>query len=170
MVCKGLNRGSRSANAGSRGEGRVVVAVCLMFFATATSLWVPLPPLCVHQERIPVLQLVRAIASIMQEFTQSGGVRPFGVSLLVAGFDEDGPQLYQVCVRHCRSQCPDRLTAVNAHTRQQAGLACATPPIPWAARVSWCALCLTSAVHARLCSLRSIPRGRTSVGVPLRWE
>ncbi len=43
-----------------------------------------------------MLQLVRAIASIMQEFTQSGGVRPFGVSLLVAGFDEDGPQLYQV--------------------------------------------------------------------------
>lgn len=25
------------------------------------------------------------------------GVRPFGVSLLVAGFDDKGPQLYQVC-------------------------------------------------------------------------
>ena len=24
------------------------------------------------------------------------GVRPYGVSLLVAGFDEQGPQLYQV--------------------------------------------------------------------------
>jgi 20S proteasome subunit alpha 2 len=32
----------------------------------------------------------------MQEFTQSGGVRPFGVSLLLAGYDDDGPQLYQV--------------------------------------------------------------------------
>ena len=33
----------------------------------------------------------------MQEYTQSGGVRPFGVSLLVAGLDEDNkPRLYQV--------------------------------------------------------------------------
>lgn len=32
----------------------------------------------------------------MQEFTQSGGVRPFGVSILFAGFDDDGPQLYQI--------------------------------------------------------------------------
>jgi 20S proteasome subunit alpha 2 len=46
---------------------------------------------------IPVNQLVRELAAIMQEFTQSGGVRPFGVSLLIAGFDEvAGPQLYQV--------------------------------------------------------------------------
>jgi len=33
----------------------------------------------------------------MQEYTQSGGVRPFGVSLLLAGLDADGtPRLYQV--------------------------------------------------------------------------
>ena len=43
-----------------------------------------------------VSQLVREVASTMQEFTQSGGVRPFGVSLFVAGFDDEGPQLYQV--------------------------------------------------------------------------
>ncbi|EGG14600.1 proteasome subunit alpha type 2 [Cavenderia fasciculata] len=49
-----------------------------------------------YREKIPVLQLVREMASIMQEYTQSGGVRPFGVSLLVAGFDDKGPQLYQV--------------------------------------------------------------------------
>ncbi|KAJ6294466.1 hypothetical protein OIU76_022524 [Salix suchowensis] len=47
-------------------------------------------------EPIPVTQLVRETAAVMQEFTQSGGVRPFGVSLLVAGFDDKGPQLYQV--------------------------------------------------------------------------
>jgi hypothetical protein len=27
------------------------------------------------------------------------GVRPFGVSLLIAGYDDNGPQLYQVCMR-----------------------------------------------------------------------
>eukprot|EP00667_Euglena_gracilis_P020369 EG_transcript_22055 len=49
-----------------------------------------------YQEAIPVGQLVRHVASVMQEFTQSGGVRPFGVSLLVAGYDNTGPHLYQV--------------------------------------------------------------------------
>ncbi|THG14236.1 hypothetical protein TEA_009219 [Camellia sinensis var. sinensis] len=49
-----------------------------------------------YKEPIPVTQLVRETAGVMQEFTQSGGVRPFGVSLLVAGFDDKGPQLYQV--------------------------------------------------------------------------
>mmetsp|Transcript_18341 Transcript_18341/g.24205 ORF Transcript_18341/g.24205 Transcript_18341/m.24205 type:complete len:238 (-) Transcript_18341:317-1030(-) len=50
----------------------------------------------VYREHQPVAQLVKETASVMQEYTQSGGVRPFGVSLLVAGYDDDGPQLYQV--------------------------------------------------------------------------
>merc|ERR1712196_361952 len=50
----------------------------------------------VYQEIIPVTMLVRELAAVMQEFTQQGGVRPFGVSLLLAGFDHNGPQLYQV--------------------------------------------------------------------------
>jgi 20S proteasome subunit alpha 2 len=49
-----------------------------------------------YKENITVLGLVRELAAIMQEYTQSGGVRPFGVSLLVAGVDDDGPQLFQV--------------------------------------------------------------------------
>ena len=46
----------------------------------------------------PVAQLVKRTANVMQEYTQRGGVRPFGISLLVGGFDEaDGsPHLYQV--------------------------------------------------------------------------
>ena len=40
---------------------------------------------------------MKATAAVMQEYTQSGGVRPFGVSLLVAGMDGDGvPRLFQV--------------------------------------------------------------------------
>ncbi|KAJ6235364.1 proteasome subunit alpha type-2 [Anaeramoeba flamelloides] len=49
-----------------------------------------------YNEIIPVNIISRKVAGIMQEFTQSGGVRPFGVSLLVAGYDHNGPQLFQV--------------------------------------------------------------------------
>merc|ERR1719190_163832 len=49
-----------------------------------------------YRELIPVSQLVREEAAVMQEFTQSGGVRPFGISLMMAGYDDNGPQLFQV--------------------------------------------------------------------------
>mmetsp|Transcript_29449 Transcript_29449/g.74683 ORF Transcript_29449/g.74683 Transcript_29449/m.74683 type:complete len:234 (-) Transcript_29449:183-884(-) len=49
-----------------------------------------------YREHQPVSQLVREQAAVMQEFTQSGGVRPFGISLMIAGYDDSGPQLFQV--------------------------------------------------------------------------
>lgn len=49
----------------------------------------------VYSERIPTAILVQRVAQIMQEYTQSGGVRPFGVSLLVAGWNDDKPYLFQ---------------------------------------------------------------------------
>jgi len=50
-----------------------------------------------YHEEIPIGQLVKEQAALMQEFTQSGGVRPFGVSLLLAGVEPGvGPLLYQV--------------------------------------------------------------------------
>ncbi|CAF0872316.1 unnamed protein product [Brachionus calyciflorus] len=50
-----------------------------------------------YDDSIPTVQLVRRVADVMQEYTQSGGVRPFGVSLLIAGWDvdENVPYLYQ---------------------------------------------------------------------------
>ncbi|RNA08748.1 Proteasome subunit alpha type-2 [Brachionus plicatilis] len=50
-----------------------------------------------YDDSIPTVQLVRRVADVMQEYTQSGGVRPFGVSLLIAGWDADEnvPYLYQ---------------------------------------------------------------------------
>lgn len=49
----------------------------------------------IYREPIPVSQLVQRVATLMQEYTQSGGVRPFGVSLLIAGWDIDRPYLFQ---------------------------------------------------------------------------
>ena len=43
--------------------------------------------------------MVQKLLSVMQESTQSGRIRPFGVSLLVGGYDESNEgkfQLYQV--------------------------------------------------------------------------
>ncbi|CAI4694558.1 BAF_collapsed_G0043760.mRNA.1.CDS.1 [Saccharomyces cerevisiae] len=51
----------------------------------------------IYGEYPPTKLLVSEVAKIMQEATQSGGVRPFGVSLLIAGHDEfNGFSLYQV--------------------------------------------------------------------------
>jgi 20S proteasome subunit alpha 4 len=39
--------------------------------------------------------MARYIARTQQSYTQRGGVRPFGVSSMIAGFDADkNPQLY----------------------------------------------------------------------------
>lgn len=47
-------------------------------------------------ENASVSYITKHIAGIQQKYTQSGGVRPFGISTLIVGFDEAGvPQLYQ---------------------------------------------------------------------------
>ncbi|KAG8825108.1 Proteasome subunit alpha type-2 [Serendipita sp. 400] len=51
----------------------------------------------VYGEYPPTRVLVQDLATVMQQATQSGGVRPYGVSLLVAGYDSNrGATLYQV--------------------------------------------------------------------------
>ncbi len=40
--------------------------------------------------------ITRYVAGVQQKYTQSGGVRPFGISTLIIGFDYDGkPNLYE---------------------------------------------------------------------------
>lgn len=51
----------------------------------------------IYNEYPPTKILVSDVAKIMQEATQNAGVRPYGVSLLVGGYDENnGFMLYQV--------------------------------------------------------------------------
>ena len=41
--------------------------------------------------------LCKQIAELFQEYTQSGGVRPFGIGMIVAGWDEqNGCQIFQL--------------------------------------------------------------------------
>ncbi|KAF2214786.1 hypothetical protein CERZMDRAFT_120396 [Cercospora zeae-maydis SCOH1-5] len=42
----------------------------------------------IYNEYPPTRILVQDVAGVMQEATQSGGVRPYGVSLLIAGWDD----------------------------------------------------------------------------------
>ena len=48
----------------------------------------------IYGERIPVEYLVKQVCDVMQVYTQHGGVRPFGVTLMIAGIDESGTKLY----------------------------------------------------------------------------
>eukprot|EP01113_Clastostelium_recurvatum_P015289 TRINITY_DN1848_c0_g1_i1.p1 TRINITY_DN1848_c0_g1~~TRINITY_DN1848_c0_g1_i1.p1 ORF type:complete len:257 (+),score=73.21 TRINITY_DN1848_c0_g1_i1:23-772(+) len=49
-----------------------------------------------YQEPIPVEQLVQQLCDVKQGYTQYGGLRPFGVGILYAGWDTQyGFQLYQ---------------------------------------------------------------------------
>jgi len=49
-----------------------------------------------YDEPLSVQGAVKEISDRMQLFTQYGGVRPYGVALLVGGIDENGPQLFEV--------------------------------------------------------------------------
>ncbi|XP_036922093.1 LOW QUALITY PROTEIN: proteasome subunit alpha type-2-like [Sturnira hondurensis] len=49
----------------------------------------------IDEEPIPTAQLVQRIASVMQEYTQSGDVCPLGVSLPICGWNEGRPYLFQ---------------------------------------------------------------------------
>jgi proteasome alpha subunit len=47
-----------------------------------------------YDSPIDTASIVKDICSLKQMCTQSGGLRPFGVSMLISGVDKDGPKLY----------------------------------------------------------------------------
>ena len=48
-----------------------------------------------YDSPIDIMTIVKDLCNLMQFCTQSGGLRPFGVSLLIAGADESGLKLFQ---------------------------------------------------------------------------
>jgi proteasome alpha subunit len=48
-----------------------------------------------YDEAINVQTLAKRIGDVKQLYTQHGGVRPFGVRLLIAGIDGNGPHLFE---------------------------------------------------------------------------
>ena len=48
-----------------------------------------------YDSPIDILSVVKDICNLKQICTQSGGLRPFGVSLLIGGVDEDGLKLFE---------------------------------------------------------------------------
>jgi len=50
-----------------------------------------------HDEALPLNRLVTNLGNKMQTCTQRYDKRPYGVGLLVAGYDSQGPHVYQTC-------------------------------------------------------------------------
>jgi proteasome alpha subunit len=48
-----------------------------------------------YNEAPSVDSVARSVCDLMQVYTQYGGIRPFGVSLLIAGVDDKGPKLFE---------------------------------------------------------------------------
>lgn len=48
-----------------------------------------------YNEAPSVDSIARSVCDLMQVYTQYGGIRPFGVSLLIAGVDDQGAKLFE---------------------------------------------------------------------------
>ena len=50
-----------------------------------------------YDETPTINYISRQVSAVMQKYTQKGGARPFGLSIMLAGIDGDGtPQLHQI--------------------------------------------------------------------------
>lgn len=64
----------------------------------------------IYNEYPPTRILVQDVARVMQEATQSGGVRPYGVSLLIAGWD-DGIEPETVAAKEGETEAEAKLAS-----------------------------------------------------------
>lgn len=68
-----------------------------------------------HEQALPVNRLLGNLSSRMQLSTQRYDRRPYGVGLLVAGFDKNGPHIYHVEASAMANRC--RATAIGARSQ-----------------------------------------------------
>lgn len=79
-----------------------------------------------YHQQIPVEQLVRQLCNAKQGYTQRGGLRPFGVSFLYAGWDS-------ITARNCTARTP---AATTSGGRPSPSAPITSPPAEYSSRIT----------------------------------
>ncbi|WP_048191988.1 archaeal proteasome endopeptidase complex subunit alpha [Pyrolobus fumarii] len=74
-----------ASSVGLGGDGRILIDYARL---------VAIRHRLLYGERISVEYLTRQVCDVMQSYTQFGGVRPFGVAIILGGVDDRGPALF----------------------------------------------------------------------------
>jgi len=68
-----------------------------------------------HDSALPLCRMIEGLGNKMQLTTQRAGKRPYGVGLLIAGYDDLGPHIFQTCPDSNYYDC--RAMAIGARSQ-----------------------------------------------------